>query len=105
MELPPIRRHQNISVKFLGTAKTETRVGRDQVTLPADATVRDVIQAMRDRYGVRLERAILTSDGRVLPHARIYLGDTDADDLAGLDTPVWGIDEVVLLSLTPLSGG
>ena len=71
------------------------------MTLPADATVRNVMQAMRDKYGVRLERAILTSDGRVQPHARIYLGNTDVDDLAGLDTPVRGTNEMVLVSLPP----
>ena len=100
-----VQADQSIRVKFLGITKTETGVEPG----PGDAPGGRHGPECDAGYAGQVRRPAGKSHPHLRwagsAHARIYLGNTDVDDLAGLDTPARGTDEMVLVSLAPLCGG
>ncbi|MGA9774398.1 MAG: MoaD/ThiS family protein [Candidatus Dormiibacterota bacterium] len=58
--------------------------GRPEVEL-AEGTVRAALDALSATLP-RLERRVRDEQGNLRPHVRLYLGDRDLDELAGLDS-------------------
>ena len=98
----PIRR---IEVKFLGLTRTETGTAKDQVELPENATVRDVISVLTEKYGARLERTLLNTGGQCCTMARVSVDGINIDKTGGLDSAIRNVREISFVSLAPLAGG
>jgi molybdopterin synthase sulfur carrier subunit len=96
---------RRIEVKFLGLMRTETGTTKDQVELPENATVRDVIRVLTEKYGTRFERSILNTGGRCCTMARVSVDGVDTDKMGGLDSSIRNVQKICFVSLAPLAGG
>ncbi len=99
----PIRR---IEIKFLGLTRTETGPTKDQIEVPANATVRDVIRVLTEKYGIRLGKTILSLDkNKCHSTARINVDGNNIEELGGLDHPILKAEEISIFTFPPLAGG
>jgi molybdopterin synthase sulfur carrier subunit len=72
------------------------------VTLPSDATVRDLLARLGE-LRPSLAQRLLDTDGNTPRFVNVFVNGRDIRDLDGLDTPVMPDDEVTILP--PAAGG
>jgi molybdopterin converting factor small subunit len=89
-----------IGVRYMAQLKLAAGVAAEQVELPPDATVADLVTLIAARHDGTLRDLLLGADGR--PHSTIltFVGDAQAD---APQTPLRDGDVVTLLS--PIAGG
>ncbi|GAA3437963.1 MoaD/ThiS family protein [Kutzneria kofuensis] len=81
-----------LTIRYFAGAKAAAGVGDEQLTLPPESTVDDVLQLVRDRHGERLAR-VLTASSLLL------------DGIAVRDTRTPVAGGVELDVLPPFAGG
>jgi molybdopterin converting factor small subunit len=86
--------------------RNETGTTKDQVELPENATVRDVISILTEKYGPRFRTTILSLDrNKCHSTARINVDGNNIEELGGLDHPIMKAEEISIFSFPPLAGG
>jgi len=75
--------------------------GAAQITVEA-STLRHTLSVL-DRSHPGLRDRVLTPEGDIRPNVNLYVGDTSARDLDGLDTPV--VDGGVVSIIPAVAGG
>ena len=81
-----------LTIRYFAGAKAATGVGDEQLNLPAESTVDDVLRLVRDRHGEGLAR-VLTASSLLL------------DGIAVRDTKIRVGGGVELDVLPPFAGG
>ena len=71
-------------IKLLGSVRDVVRSTRDELNLPACATVQDLITALVEKHGEGLARRILSPDGQLQSYTRLFVDGREIDG-AGLD--------------------
>ena len=75
-----------------------------EIDLPHGTTVEDFLTYMKERWGDKLSTRLFDPDsGAVLPYVRIMVNGQAIQFLKGMETPLKGGDEVLILP--PVSGG
>ena len=75
-----------------------------EIDLPDGSTMEDFLTYMKERWGDQLSGRLFDPDsGAVLPYVRIMVNGQTIQFLEGIETPLKGGDEVLILP--PVSGG
>ena len=75
-----------------------------EIDLPDGSTMEDFLTYMKERWGDQLSSRLFDPDsGAVLPYVRIMVNGQTIQFLEGIETPLKGGDEVLILP--PVSGG
>lgn len=91
-----------VSVVLPGSLR-ELNDGRPTVELYGDpATVAAAFEALRAARPA-VHRRLITEAGDVRPHINVFVGDTEIRRASGLETPIGGEAEIVILPA--VSGG
>jgi molybdopterin synthase sulfur carrier subunit len=90
------------TVKLLATLRSVAGAKEISVLVGADATVRDLLQAI-SQINPALGARILEDDGQLKRGIQLVVGGRHIDLLQGLDTPVADADNLMLIP--PVSGG
>ncbi|WP_030156039.1 MoaD/ThiS family protein [Glycomyces sp. NRRL B-16210] len=88
-----------IDVKLPAALASECEGRRHlNLDLPAEATLRDVLDAVEGAHP-RLGRRLRDEAGRLRRYVNVYIGDEESRRLQGLDTPVEGRPVQILPSI------
>jgi molybdopterin converting factor small subunit len=73
--------------------------------LPGDATVRELLQSLVQRYGDSFRSMMLTPNWQLLPNTIIYLNGRDINEIDGLETKLADNSELSITVITYAIGG
>ncbi|MBI4525338.1 MAG: MoaD/ThiS family protein [Deltaproteobacteria bacterium] len=95
-----------IQVLYFGLVRNVVAEAEEKITLPAGATVRDLVDALCCKHGDALRDALFTVEGTLIANAMIILDGTNIFYSKGLDTEIDGQQSLhVLLTTTAMAGG
>lgn len=79
---------------------------REEITLPAGSTIRDLLILLAAEHGEDFRKLVMTEGGQVRPLARILADGQDVAQLGGIDVNLEGIPRVtIVISLPYIAGG
>lgn len=104
--MSPISKHTTIQVLYVGLVRNVVKQEEETVTLPAGATVQDLLDILCERHGDALRDSLFTAEGTLIANAIILLDGTNIFSQKGLDTEIDNQRSLhVLLTTTAMSGG
>ena len=97
---------QTIRVLYFGLVRNVVKEAEEEVTLPAGATVRKLLDVLCERHGDPLRDALFTVEETLVANAMILLDGTNIFYDKGLDTEIDSQKSLhVLLTTTAMAGG
>lgn len=94
-----------IQVEYYGRIGRTAGCAGEAIDLPENSVLRDLIQALVARYGLPMEKLLLTDGGELRAETAILINGC-ALSLRGLATPLQDKDNAVMVALVPaLTGG
>jgi molybdopterin converting factor small subunit len=96
----------SIRFTFYGAVKDVVGESNAEVMVPQGATLRQLLQALTQRYGQEFAAQVLRSDGGPQGYVRLFIGDEAVDNF-DMDTGLISGDtrEVTVLILPTAMGG
>ena len=95
-----------IQVLYFGLVRNVVKEAEEIVTLPAGATVRDLLNILCQKHGEPLRDALFTVEGTLIANALILLDGSNVLYRQGLDTEIDSRRSLhVLLTTTAMAGG
>lgn len=95
-----------IKVFYFGLVRNVVKVSEETVTLPAGATVRELLELLGQKHGAALRDAIFTADGTLGSSVMLVLDGINVLQRDGLATAITGGESLhVLLTTTAMAGG
>lgn len=95
-----------IQVLYFGLVRNVVKEAEETVTLPAGATVRDLLDILCRRHGETLRDALFTMEKTLVANVMILLDGTNIFYQKGLDTTIDNQQSLhVLLTTTAMAGG
>jgi len=95
-----------VKVHYLGLARAATGREDEEVPLPPAGTVKDLLEALAQRYGQKFYRSLVRSTGELHTGTRILLGGKDLPAQQALGASLSETSEVTVLVLArPMAGG
>ncbi|MFQ5682532.1 MAG: MoaD/ThiS family protein [Candidatus Binatia bacterium] len=95
-----------IQVLYFGLVRNIVNDAEETVTLPAGATVRDLLDSLCKKHGEALRDVLFTVEGTLIANAIILLDGTNIFYTNGLDTEIDSQQSLhVLLTTTAMAGG
>lgn len=95
-----------IQVLYFGLVRNVVKDAEETVTLPAGATVGDLLDSLCKKHGEVLRDALFTVEGTLIANAIILLDGTNIFFTNGLDTEIDSQQSLhVLLTTTAMAGG
>lgn len=93
-----------IQVEYYGRIGRTAGCPGEAIDLPENSVLRDLIQALVARYGLPMEKLLLTDGGELRAETAILINGCAL--LRGLATPLQDKDNAVMVALVPaLTGG
>ena len=93
-------------VRYVGLVRNAVGRGEEEIELPAEAQVKELLALLQQEHGDELRYSLLRPDGELRSTCHILVGDQDIDELQGLDTLVPPNGEVAVVVLVyPAEGG
>ena len=78
----------------------------EEIDIPDNATVRQVLQLLADRHGNEFRKSILTSDWQLHPITTIQVNGRNIDEIEGLNTKLANNSEVsITVMISTIDGG
>ena len=100
------RNQTTIQVLYFGLVRNVVKEGEDTVTVPAGATVRELLDILCQKHGDPLRNALFTVEGTLIANALILLDGSNILYTNGLDTEIDSQQSLhVLLTTTAMAGG
>jgi molybdopterin converting factor small subunit len=90
-----------VRIKMLGTLRSASKENEEELTVPADSNVGQVVERLSK--SVDVARATLSTGVSLIDHVRnalILLNGVEINNLQGLRTPVEDGDTLVFVSVT-----
>ncbi len=95
-----------IRVLYFGLVRNVVKEAEEDVTLPAGASVRELLNVLCERHGDPLRDALFTVEGTLIANAMILLDGANILYGNGLDTKIDDQRSLhVLLTTTAMAGG
>ncbi len=102
----PTSSQTTIHVFYFGLVRNVVKEAEEEVTLPAGATVRKLLDILCERHGDALRDALFTVERTLIANAMILLDGTNILYGKGLDTEIDSQKSLhVLLTTTAMAGG
>ena len=98
--------HTTIRVLYFGLVRNVVKEAEEDISLPAGATVRALVEILCRKHGEALRDALFTVEGTLTANTILLLDGTNVQYARGLDTEI-GNDQAlhILLTTTALAGG
>ncbi len=77
---------KKVKIIYYGMIRHKIGHQEEEVNLSDEATVRDLVHLLAEKYGDEFRDNCLTSDLELKPLARIHLNGRDINEIDGLDT-------------------
>jgi molybdopterin converting factor small subunit len=90
-----------ITVRYLAQMKQAAGTAVEQVQATAGCSARTLMERLGRERGGTLERALLTTEGKLRPSVMLFIGDRQV--VAGDDGALSDGDELLVMS--PIAGG
>lgn len=95
-----------VRVQYFGLARNLAGKPREEISLSHDASVREMLTCLIDKYGDGFRAALMTGDWRLRRYARIVLDNRDIRETNGLDTRIGSnSDASIIVMIDPIIGG
>lgn len=91
----------NIRTHYTTQLKLALGVDSEEVEMPAESLVQDLLQQLKQRHPQEIEQYVLNAEGQLLPGVLVCLGNKHA----GRDLSVSLQEEVEVTLLSVVSGG
>jgi len=102
----PGTKQSAIRVLYFGLVRNVVKDSEETVSVPAGATVRELIEILCRSHGEALRDALFTAENTLGSSVMVLLDGTNILSREGLDTRIEGEQSVhVLLTTTALAGG
>jgi len=102
----PSEKPTTIQVLYFGLVRNVVKEGEETATLPAGATVRELLNILCEKHGDPLRDALFTVEKTLVANVMILLDGTNIFYQEGLDTPIDTQKSLhVLLTTTAMAGG
>jgi molybdopterin converting factor small subunit len=75
-----------VKINYFGLIQNMVDNREEEVDLPDEATVRELLWSLVQRYGDDFRSMILTPDWQLLVTTAIYLDDRDISEIDGIET-------------------
>ena len=99
-------KNQKVKVIYYGLIQSVVKKREEEIELPFDVTVAQLIAFLVERYGEEFQSSIYSPEGEVRYTARILLDGQDVRETQGLDTKIKGKKEAsILVMVPPMAGG
>ncbi len=76
----------SVRVEYLGILRNTLGCGEERIIVPEEASVEDMLQALRDKHGEQFTSIMFRRDGGLRPSVRILLDGQNIRDGAGVET-------------------
>ena len=95
-----------VRVLYFGLVRNVVKEAEEDISLPAGATVRALVEILCQKHGEALRDALFTVEGTLTANTILLLDGTNVQYARGLDTEI-GADQAlhILLTTTALAGG
>ena len=95
-----------VRVLYFGLVRNVVKEAEEDISLPAGATVRALVEILCQKHGEALRDALFTVEGTLTANTILLLDGTNIQYARGLDTEI-GDDQSlhILLTTTALAGG
>jgi len=95
-----------VRVLYFGLVRNVVKEAEEDISLPAGATVRALVEILSRKHGEALRDALFTVEGTLTANTILLLDGTNIQYARGLDTEI-GDDQSlhILLTTTALAGG
>ena len=95
-----------VRVLYFGLVRNVVKEAEEEVTLPAGATVKDLLELLCRKHGEALHDALFTVEGTLTANTMLLLDGTNVLYTQGLETIISNDQSMhVLLTTTALAGG
>jgi molybdopterin converting factor small subunit len=94
-----------VRVLYFGLIRGPAATGEETLSLPAGATVRQLIAALCARHGEGFRESLFWEDGEPLPFVTVLLDGRDIFHLSGLDTPLPASTDAQIVLMPAAMGG
>jgi len=94
-----------LKVTLVGILRHLAGTGEEDVDLPPAASVRDLLRLLARRHGQAFEDELFEPGGELNRNLRVIAGNTDVEQLDGLDTPLDRAVNVAMVLIIPQFGG
>lgn len=75
----------NVKVHYFGIIGNITGRHEDEPQLPKNATIRDLLNLLAEKYGSSFQRNVFNGE-RLSPYVRVLVDDRSIDEIKGLAT-------------------
>ncbi|MFQ5905634.1 MAG: MoaD/ThiS family protein [bacterium] len=104
--MPVSAEEQRLKVQYLGLAKNVVGKQEEDVLLPVGSTVRELLRLLAQMYGESFQVSMMNSKGGLRSFVEVWVGGENIAFREGLDTPLAGQDQVVIMvTVAPIAGG
>ena len=95
-----------VRVLYFGLVRNVVKEAEEDISLPAGATVKELVEILCQKHGEALRDALFTVEGTLTANTILLLDGTNVQYSRGLETEI-GVDQAlhVLLTTTALAGG
>jgi molybdopterin converting factor small subunit len=98
--------HTTVRVLYFGLVRNFVKEAEEDISLPAGATVRELVEILCRKHGEALRDALFTVEGTLTANTILLLDGTNIQYASGLDTEIRDDQALhVLLTTTALAGG
>ncbi len=95
-----------VRVLYFGLVRNIVREAEEEIDLPADSRVKDLLERLCEKHGEALRDALFTVEGTLTANTMLLLDGTNVLYAQGLDTVIANDQSMhVLLTTTALAGG
>ena len=95
-----------VRVLYFGLVRNVVKEAEEDISLPAGATVRELVEILCRKHGEALRDALFTVEGTLTANTILLLDGTNIQYARGLDTEIDDDQSLhVLLTTTALAGG
>lgn len=96
----------HLKVKFYGLVTDVVNESESDIYIPGDATGRQLIQSLKDKYGPKLANRLLDHQGNLMGYVRIFVNQQEVNDLEErLKISLDEITEAMIYVFSALEGG
>lgn len=95
-----------IKVQFDGLVTSIVGNSQEEITLPAGATLKDLLKMLVARHGEDFCKLVMMEGDQIRPLARILVNGQEVFQLGGADISLDGVPQVsIVISLPYIAGG
>lgn len=79
---------RKVRVRYSGLVRNVVGKNEEEVQVPGDLTVRQLLQLLIERHGNSFRDSLLAVGGQLLPNALVLVSGRDVAEIGGLDAEV-----------------